>query len=443
MNKIPVVSIFKIYANARRILKNPLPFHRENFDKFGDTFAVQLGLKKKSIFTRDQGLTVHILQKQQRKYYKSRLQTDDLAKYIGNGLLTSNGSYWLQQRRLIQPAFHKKKLLKLIDVIKNTIHREVNSFPVNKTLDIYPMMSSLAFQVVAKSLFNADMQQEMTRLQFVTEAAQTMLIRELRQPYFKWWFRLSGQIKKNIALTEEAKEILESIVESRKASGKSYDDLLDMLLAARYDDGSAMENKQLIDEIMVFFTAGHETTANALTFTLALLAMHPEVQQKVYEEVITVDRKEFDNLEELSGLVYTRQCIEEAMRLYPPAYITDRVNIEEDEFEDIRFKKGTLILVSFYEIHRHKEVWEEPEKFKPDRFHPDRKKMYSNWYFPFGAGPRMCIGNNFAMYEMILAIARIVKQFKVETDQKEIKIKPLITMRPDDIQLKFLKREFN
>lgn len=438
--KIPGVSFFKVYKNAARILKNPLPFHRENFEKLGDTFSVHLGFGYTSIFTRNREFAAHILQKQQKKYYKSKLQTVDLAKYIGNGLLTSNGDYWRKQRRLIQPAFHKKKLNTLIEAIQQAIHVELNNFTENEVADIYPKMSVLAFQVVAKSLFNTEISAKMVRLQYITESAQKMLIKELRQPYKKWWFYFNGSIQKNKKLTKEARTILNDIIEERRASQKSHDDLLDMLLDARYEDGGAMTNDQLIDEILVLFTAGHETTANALTFTLALLAKHPEIQQKVYEEVSVDAIKDSDPLAQLGGLSYTRQCIEEAMRLYPPAYITDRVSIEADEFDGIKLKKGTLILISFYEIHRNKNFWKTPEMFDPDRFHLDKKKSYSDWYFPFGAGPRMCIGNNFAMYEMMLAVSDIVRKYELITYQTEIEIKPLITMRPENVQLKFVPR---
>ncbi|NAS32116.1 cytochrome P450 [Flavobacteriaceae bacterium R38] len=438
--KIPVISFLKIYANARRILKNPLPFHRENFEKLGDTFLIKVGFGRSSLLTRDRGLTTHILQKQQKKYYKSRLQTEDVAKYMGNGILTSNGEYWLKQRRLIQPAFHKKKLNALIATIEKTIDVELKKTPTNEFVDIYPQMSNMAFQVVAKSLFSVSMYSEMSRLQHITEVAQKMLIKELRQPYKKWWFYFSGQIQKNIELTNEARTILNTIIQDRKSSQESYDDLLDMLLNARYDDGNPMSNKQLIDEILILFTAGHETTANALTFTLALLALHPEIQEKVFQEVKDTEEQQLEALEKLSALSYTRQCIEEAMRLYPPAYITDRVSIEDDEYNGIKLDKGTLVLISFYELHRNGDFWESPDKFNPDRFSADKKKTYSDWYFPFGAGPRMCIGNNFAMYEMILAISETIRRYKVSTNQSSIEIKPLITLRPDNAQLKFEPR---
>ncbi|EZH74375.1 cytochrome P450 [Aquimarina atlantica] len=439
---LPTVSFFRVLNNASRILKNPLPFHHENFEKHGDAFKVQLGFGKTVIFTRDAGFAKHMLQKQHRRYSKSELQTKDLAKYVGEGLLTSTGEKWLKQRRLIQPAFHKKKLESLINTIKEVIEEEFIKIPSNAAIDIFPVMSDLAFKVVAKSLFGyTDTRGDtISRLQYITEAAQKSLVQEIRQPYKRWWFYFSGKIKNTLKLTQEARDILNTIIEERRNSNKEYNDLLDMLLTSKYDDGSVMDNEQLIDEILILFVAGHETTSNALTFTTVLLALHPEIQEQVYQEVSELPN-DLPPMEQIAKFQFTKQCIEEAMRLYPPAYFSDRVAIEDDTYQDLKLKKGTTILVSFFEIHRHKSFWKDPSIFNPDRFHPDiDKKEYSDWYFPFGSGPRMCIGNNFAMYEMILAISDLVGKYKINTDLHKVDIKPLITLKPQNSIVKFTIR---
>ncbi|MFD2564079.1 cytochrome P450 [Aquimarina rubra] len=438
---IPKVSFIKVLKNAKRILSNPLPFHHENFKKHGDVFQVSLGFGKSVIFTRDAGFAKHMLQNQHRKYYKSSLQTKDLGKYIGNGLLTSNGEHWLKQRRLIQPAFYKKKIDLIAETIRQTIREEITRIEPDKTIDIYPLMNDLAFKVVAKSLFSyTDTGDTMARLQHITEAAQKSLIREIRQPYKRWWFHLSGQIKTTLTLTQEARNILNNIIEERRNSKDSYDDLLDMLLSSTYEDGSAMDNERLIDEILILFVAGHETTSNVLSFCLSLLALHPKIQDKAYKEVQALGSEDLTLMEQFDKSKYVAQCIEEAMRLYPPAYFSDRVNIEDDTYNNILLPKGTTILISFFEIHRHQDFWKDPSVFEPDRFHSDHKKEYSDWYFPFGAGPRMCVGSNFAMYEMIYTVSELVRKYKISTSISEIKIKPLITLKPVNAILRFEKR---
>lgn len=441
MNKIhiPTVPLLKFYVNALRILKNPLSFHRENFEKLGDTFRLNIGSGDPVVFSRDPGFAQYVLQKNHKNYSKTTIQTRDVAKYLGKGLLTSEGEHWKKQRRLIQPAFHKKQLIQILDSINSAVKTEIGKIETGKLTDIFPVFNDLAFQTVVKSLFSSAVgDKEISRLQYITEAAQKMLVKELRQPYLEGWFLRKRNIQKHIDLTEEARVMLRRIVYKRKSNGIRENDLLDMLLDARYDDGTAMEDEQLIDEILILFTAGHETTSNSLTFTAQLLARHPESQEKIFAEIKAAEKESGSLFEFIQACNYTKQVVEESMRLYPPAYFIDRVNIEEDEYDGKIVPKGTSLLFSMYEIHRHRDFWEDPEAFKPERF--EDTKRSSAAYYPFGAGPRMCIGNNFAMYEMILAVAELVKKYEIFPPEYPIKIKPLITLKPDKAILKFKSR---
>jgi len=211
--------------------------------------------------------------------------------------------------------------------------------------------------------------------------------------------------------------------------------LLDMLLQSTYEDGSHMSDRQLIDEILVLFIAGHETTANVLTFATQLLAHHPEKAAQVQQEIAGLSSQ--DLMEQLRELEYTKQVLEETMRLFPPAYVTDRVAVEDDVCGDIEIKKDSIWLISFFEMHRRKDLWYQPDEFIPERFNADKRKDYSDHYFPFGAGPRMCIGNNFAMYEMILVINNILKEFNLEAVGEMIEYHPLITLRPKNAFVRF------
>lgn len=434
---IPTVSRFHFYTSAAGILKNPLPFHKQNFEKHGDTFKLNLGFGREIFFSRDSAFAEYVLQKNHRNYKKSEIQTKDMAKYLGHGLLTAEGELWKKQRKLIQPAFHKKQLAGLLDKVQEAIVEELKKIRTDAPMDIFPVFNDLAFQTVVKSLFSSAVgEREINRLQYITEAAQKMLVRELRQPYLSWYFKWTGKIKHHLELTAEARSILTRIIEERKQSGKREDDLLDMLLDARYENGNAMTHEQLIDEILILFTAGHETTSNALTFTTQLLARNPEVQEKVLSEVKEARENSVNLMEFLRHCRYTQSVVEEAMRLYPPAYFIDRVNLEDDEFEGKAYPAGSSLLFSIYEIHRHPALWEEPEEFKPERF---LERKYSH-YFPFGAGPRKCIGNNFAMYEMIMTVAELVTRYEIAAATGDIEIQPLITLKPKNAVLQFNSR---
>ena len=436
--EIPEVSTLTFLKNAARIVKNPLPFHHENFQKHGDIFRLNIGPKKSVIFCRDAELAQYVLQKNQKNYIKSEIQTKDLVKYVGNGLLTANGEHWQKQRKLIQPAFHKKHIANLLDTVLEAIRVEYVKIRAGKTIDIFPVFNDLAFQTVVKSLFSsAASQEEINRLQYVTEENQKMLVKELRQPYKRLWFNLSGKLTYHLKLTEEARLILRNIVHKRKQNPKRYDDLLDMLLDARYEDGQPMREEQLIDEILILFVAGHETTSNSLSFTTQLLAQNPQIQDKIYSEVKVASEATTSLMEFVQGCPYTQNVILESMRLYPPAYFMDRVNLEEDEFNGIKLDKGSDLLFSFYEIHRSEKHWEQPLEFNPDRFTSEKNPMA---YFPFGAGPRKCIGSNFAMYEMILAVSELILNFKILSVKEDIEILPLITLKPKNAYVEFEKR---
>ena len=438
--QIPVVSLPKFIKHSLTILRNPLPFHKANFLLHGDSFRLQIGFGKSVIFTRDADLLSYVLQKNQKNYTKSPIQTVDLAKYIGKGLLTAEGEKWQKQRKLIQPAFHKSQLALLLDTIHHIIQKELDHIVVNEPNDIFPIFNDLAFQTVVKSLFSSDIEEEdIKKLQHATEVTQQMLVRELRQPYLLWWFNLTGKIKFHIDLIDESRAILRRLVQQRKQSGKKFNDLLDMLLDARYEDGEAMEEAQLLDEILILFAAGHETTSNALTFTCELLARNPEAQAKILAEVKQIKEESSDIMSWLKNATYTKLVIEESMRLYPPAYFIDRINKEDDEFNNMALPKGSNLLFSVYEIHRHPDFWEHPEVFIPERFQDGSIKFSKN-YYPFGAGQRMCIGNNFAMYEMILAIMTVVERFEIIEKQTPIQIKPLITLKPFEAVLEFRNR---
>lgn len=393
------------------------------------------------MLTRDAEITKHLLRKNHRNYNKSKIQTKFLSKYVGKGLLTSSGDYWLKQRRLIQPAFHKEKLQKLVAIMESTIEKQLENLPQNTTIDSYPIMNELAFHVVAKSLFNYSSDDHtMHRLQAIIETLQDFIIREIRQPHKKWWYQVSGLVKKHLKLVQESRDIINKVIDERRASDKEHDDLLDMLLKAKYeDDGTSMTNEQLIDEILIFFVAGHETTANALTFTFHLIAKNPEVYKKVLAEIDAID-EDLPPMEKIAKLNYVKNCVEESMRLYPPAWITDRVAIEDDAFTEFKIKKGTMIGISFYELHRNKKYWENPNEFIPERFSEENRKATAGYYFPFGAGPRMCIGNGFALYEMMLSVYVMLKNYHIKTEQDKVEVAPLITLKPINLTLTFTKR---
>ena len=436
------LSIVRFFLDAEGVRRNPIPYHKRYFDQFGDSFSLQIGRSKHLILSRDNEIAQHILQKNQRNYHKSKFQSVYLSKYLGKGLLTVDGDFWLKQRRLIQPAFHKQKMNQLVDNMNETIVSELKELEEEKYIDLFPVMSQLAFNVVAKSLFHLSISEEkLNRIKYIIEEVQNFLIKEIRLPHKAWWFSVSGQVAKHLQLAEENNRIIQEIIDERTTSGEPVNDLLQLLLETRYEDtGEGMSVKQLIDEIKILFIAGHETSANALTFTLYLLGRNPEIQQKVLDEILEIEAQTENVTEQLQKMTYLNAVINEAMRLYPPAWITDRQNVEDDTIGPYHLKKGTLIGVSFYELHRNPKYWENPEEFIPERFLGEQKKHSMQYFYPFGAGPRMCIGAGFAIYEMCLTVAHVVKKYVIKSETDTVQFNPLITLKPVEIEVLFSKR---
>ena len=436
--EIPLVSRWRVIQNAFKFVENPIPILSDFLDEFGDTFYFYAGAMQKSLVTTNPKVIQHVLQKNHRNYRKSAIQTEQLASYAGNGLLTSDGPYWLQQRRLIQPGFHRNKIASLADILNEVIEQSFDELDelvkTKQPFDFAHFMMEVTFKSVAKSLFSSSVSdEELNTLAENLTKIQEFFIREVRQPYLTWYFQLSGMQKAHIHLAEESKQIIQRIIDERRATNSSHDDLLDMLLSSRYEDtGEGMTDQQLLDEAIIIFVAGHETSANALAWFFYLIARHPNELEKIKEEVQSVICNNTPTFSDLPKMEYTKWCIEETMRLYPPAWITDRVTVEDDEVDGISIPKGTVIAAFIYGTHHSEALWDNPEQFIPERFSKENKKERPSYaYLPFGGGPRLCIGNNFAMMEMQLVVIRLLQRYRFElVKEHKVEIQPMITLRP-------------
>ncbi len=429
---------WRALLNTLRFVRDPIGVIGQNTEKLGSTFYTYLGGIYRGIVTIEPALIQHVLQKNHRKYRKSPMHFDKLAHFLGNGLLTSEGEYWLRQRRLIQPGFHRDRLAALTGIMQQVIADFRVKFDLEikakQPIDIAQKMMELAFNIVAHSLFSTQLAEaDLKRMAYIMTVLQEFIIKEIRQPYLSSWRKISGALREHEVLSDEFSELILKIIRQRRESDKAPDDLLQMLLDARYEDtGKGMTDRQLFEECAILFVAGHETSANALAWTWYLLAQHPEVVQKARMELETILGERKPCFEDLPRLEYITQIIEESMRLYPPAWITDRVAAEDDEWNGIKIAKGMVVVTYFYGAHHSSAYWQNPEVFDPNRFSKENKKQHIPFaYSPFGGGPRMCIGNNFAMMEMQLVLAAMLRQYDFElVPNQKVESQPLITLRP-------------
>jgi len=287
-------------------------------------------------------------------------------------------------------------------------------------------------KIVAKTLFDADVNEADNIGAAITIGIETVAKRITQPLYLPDWVPTRAN-RQRLQAGHVLEETIMDIIETRRKSGEDKGDLLSMLLmAVDEDDGGTMTNKQVRDEAMTLFIAGHETTANALSWTLFLLAQHPEVEAKLVDELGAVLAGHAPTMRDLPLLRYNEMVIRESMRLYPPAWITTRVAIEDIGIGGYTISKGSLILMSPYVMHHDSRYFEQPEAFMPERFEQGWEERIPKYaYFPFGGGPRICIGNSFAMMEAQLLLATIVQRFHVSLVEGQTVVpEPLITLRP-------------
>ena len=435
--KLPVgYSLFQTMLKTNEFLKNPIKFISKSMVAFSGTYSAVLG-NRKLILTQNPEFINYILKENHRNYNKSELATRT-AKFFGNGLLFSNGDYWLKQRRLIQPAFHREKLKGLFNLMIKSIDVYLLEFPIGKNIDIHPLAQQISFNILIQSLFDIKLPyQTMEEMRQIFTELQDFLIKDVNQPLHRFFYPITGTENAKFKKAKRLREILLEIILKRKKSKKQYDDLLDMLLNSKYEDtGETMSNEQIVDEVLILIFAGHETTANTLSWLLYLLSTNKETTQKL------TDSFHDSTIHECLNNEYLKATINEAMRLYPAAWMTERVAIEDDKFEDYSFPKNTIIIPFFFGLHRDKNLWNKELSFVPERFLINNKVTKLKNYFPFGAGPRMCIGNNFAIAEMSFFIFSFLKKFKIEATGQIPEMKPLITLRPDNVILN-IKRNNN
>jgi len=381
-----------------------------------------------------------------RDVYVKMNEGSALKYLLGNGLLTSDGEFWLKQRRLMQPLFHKQRLQGFVQKIADATNSMMDEWEIKdlKVPDFYREMNQLTLDIVGRTLLSTDLKGDFVRvnhaLTAVLESINKKRGRVTRMPE---WIPLPSHIRlaRNRKVLEET---IAEIISNRRKDTRHFDDLLSMLLEVEdVDTKERMTDKQLRDEVLTIFIAGHETTANALAFTFYLLAKHPDIKKRVQQEVAEVLTGAELTYDLLNKLKYTTMVIKESMRLYPPAWVTVREACNDDVIDGYQIKKHDKVVVSPYVMQRSKNYWTDPDIFDPERFNATNIKTIPKFaYFPFGGGARLCIGNNFAMMEMQLVVAFMCNKFDFKLPEGfEVETQPFITLRPKDgVPLSFVKR---
>lgn len=357
-----------------------------------------------------------------------------LKTVLGNGLLTSEGRVWQRERQLIQPAFRHESIAKYAEIMEEKTEARMERWRAGEVRDMHREMGELTLEIVARALFGAEIQRDPREL---GQAIGTVMEQFLWQALVSFALPEGWRLPKGPGLKRSMKhldEVIYAILHERRRSGSAAQDLLQTLIEARDEQGQAMSDEQLRDEIMTLFLAGHETTANALTWTWYLLAQHPEADERLGAELKSALSGKAPTAGDLARLPYTEMVIKESMRLYPPAWGIGRRAIEGCELGEYWIPKGTNVFLMQWITHRDERFFPDPERFDPERWRDDpvRSGRIPRFaYFPFGGGPRVCLGAGFAMMEAVLLLATIAQRYRFTLANSE-KVEPLftVTLRP-------------
>ena len=388
---------------------SPLEYFTKVAREYGDVAGLRV-LNFKTIFINHPDLIEGVLVTNARKYSKGRVLRAN-RHVFGEGLLTSEGDFWLRQRRLAQPAFHRSRIASYAATMVEYTERLLAGWQGAQERDAHQEMMRLTLQIVSKTLFDADVERDAQEVGKSLELLLEIGANFRRTIFVPHWLPTPAnlRVKREVAQIEK---ILYRIIAERRASGHDAGDLLSMLLAAQDEDGSKMTDRQLRDETITLFLAGHETTASALSWTWWLLAQNPAVEKKLHAELDAVLGGRAPALDDLPNLVYTGHVITEALRLYPPAWGTARLAVEDHEIAGYPVKKGMGVAMAQWVVHRDPRWYDAPEEFRPERWENDLMRRLPRFaYFPFGGGARQCIGNAFALMEATLILSTIARKF--------------------------------
>jgi cytochrome P450 len=423
----------------REFQRGPLPFLGRLFEQQGDIVQFRVGPRWVTI-GRHPDYVEHVLVQNAKNYNKQTRGYRMLRKVLGTGLLTSESDFWRRQRRIAQPAFHKQRIASFAGAMTRAATRMIDTrwtaaSREKRGIDVSEEMMRVTLEVVSETLLGIDAGERAETVGWTMPVILEHVVYQITHPLSPHEIVPTPRNLRYRRAKQALDGIVASIVRERRTSGpKGGGDLLDMFMEVRDEEtGETMSDRELRDEVMTMYLAGHETTANALAWTLYLLAQHPEWEARVRAEVDRVLGGEPATFESLMRFDLVRRVIEESMRLYPPVWMIGRNTIAEDAISGYRIPKGRLVFISPYYTHRHPAFWPDPERFDPDRFLPENVRSRPKLaYIPFSSGQRKCIGDQFAMMEAELILATVLQRARLTlVEGQRIVPQTAVTLRPE------------
>jgi len=437
---VPGPKPIPVLGNLLDMAADPLRFFAECAATHGPVVKLRLARNRETYLLSRPEHIEFVLGQTQRLFAKGYHHDRILSMVLGNGLVTSEGDFWLRQRRLSQPAFHQHRIEQYAAIMSGYAERMIEPWQDGERRNLHADLMQCTMEIAATTLFDVDLRADYAESGRIGEAMDLLLSEYAKQftsaaRHLLQMLRLplpspgDAALKRSVATLDR---IIYDIIEDRLKENRDRGDLLSMLLEARDDDGAGMSKEQLRDEVMTLFLAGHETTANALSWTLYLLAKHPEAEAALVAELDRVLDGRPPAFADLPRLEYTNAVVKESMRLYPPVWYISREPLEDVTIGGYTLPAGSEMALSQWVMHRHPDYFEEPDAFRPERWTSAFEKSLPPYvYFPFGAGPRVCIGKSFATMESALLLAAIVRKFRIRLDaDHDVRLEASVTLRP-------------
>jgi cytochrome P450 len=419
-----------------QLRRNPLHTFVDMAQRYGPVVQLELGPATSFLVAHPDGVQ-HVLQQNWHNYEKGYEVVEPL---IGHGLVTSEGDFWLRQRRLIQPMFHRERVAGFADAMVAATEKLLASWEAagEGPLDMAEQMTRVTQEIIARTMFSSDVGAQTETLMEAFDVGLQYLNQSMFMPIpYLEYLPTPTNLRFRRAL-RTLDEVMYGLIEERRGLLRSQpeaapDDLLTMLLQAQdADTGEQMSDKQVRDEVMTIFFAGHETTESTLSWAWYVLARRPDIAAELQAEAGAVLGDRRASAEDYPRLALTRQIIDETLRLFPPAWMFARRAIDDDEILGFHIPAGSMLMISPYVTHRDPAFWEQPYRFDPGRFAAERKEARHRFaYFPFGGGPRLCIGRDFALVEATLIMAMIARCYDLRLSPgAEVEEQPVATLRP-------------
>ena len=445
---VPDVGRLEAFRETPALLDDATAVLRRHTDRLGGVFVYWFGGMTKVLVVTDPAVLRHVLKDNHENYPKSSIQIRRMGQFLGPGLLTDHGATWLRKRRRLQQAFNVDRLAAMAADMQVSLEETLTRFDAaiqHGPVEVGAQVTRMTLCMVTRSLFSCRLPEpDVEVISNGIGAVQAFMVRQIVKPHLRAWFALTGSVRRHQRIRGAGDAILQRLIDERRAAPGTRDDLLGILMDSGFGpDGNPISDQEVLDESLQILVAGHETSSNALSWALYLLSRDPATLEAVRSELEAVVGEGPLLFDHLALLHATTAAIEEALRLFPPFWMVDRMALEDDEVAGVAIPAGTIVVAFIHGAHHAQDFWPEPDRFRPDRFiGADKGFRNSLHYLPFGAGPKRCIGSGYAMLQMVMILNAVLRRYRFRLDaEAPVRPRAMIIQRPrNGLWMRFERR---